>query len=120
MKTIKTMVLAVAIICGTALNANTTEPTEPTSKTTSKVVKTSMKNELGKLLSDSELKLDEELAFKVTFTLNEDNEVVVLKVDTKDKAVERFIQSRLNYKKLEAVGLVGQTYYLPVRMEASL
>ncbi len=117
MKTFKTMVLAVAIICGTALNANTTEPT---SNTTSKVVKLEMKKELANHLARPEFKIQERTTVKVCFTVNEANELVVLSVDSEDVTIKRFIQGRLNYKKFETTPIVGQTYHVPVTLEASL
>ena len=119
MKTFKTMVLAVAIICGTALNANTTEPTEPSSKTTSAAVKRAMNVELANLLAEPNFNVEQTTSVKVSFTVNSDNEVVVLNVDSKDASIEKYIQGRLNYKKLDSKALVGQTYHVPVKLESS-
>ena len=116
MKTFKTMVLAVAIICGTALNANTTEPT---SKTTSTKVKLEMKKELATHLAKPAFKIEEKTTVKVSFTVNEDNEMVVLSVDSDDASIKKFIQGRLNYKKFDTKPIVGQTYHVPVTLEAS-
>lgn len=119
MKTFKTMVLAVSIICGTALSANTTEPTEPTVRTTSNAVKKAMNRELGNFLSEPTFKIEETVSVKVSFTVNKDNEVVVLNVDTKNKSIERYIQDRLNYKTLDSKALVGQTYHVPIKLEGT-
>ncbi|MAW95574.1 MULTISPECIES: hypothetical protein [unclassified Leeuwenhoekiella] len=116
MKTFKTMVLAVAIICGTALNANTTEPT---SKTTSKAVKVEMKKELAAHLAMPDFEVNNDTTVMVSFTVNDDNEMVVISVDSKDASIKRFIQGRLNYKKFETKPIVGQTYHVPVTLEAS-
>ena len=120
MKTFKTMVLAVAIICGTALNANTTEPTEPSSKTTSAAVKRAMNVELANLLAEPNFDVEQTTSVKVSFTVNSDNEVVVLNVDSKDASIEKYILGRLNYKKLDSKALVGQTYHVPVKLESTL
>ena len=119
MKTFKTMVLAVAIICGTALNANTTEPTEPTAKTTSKAVKKAMNRELGNFLSDPNFEITDTILVDVSFTVNKNNEVVVLNVDSDDTSIEKFIQGRLNYRKLDSKALIGQTYHVPVKLEGT-
>ena len=117
MKSIKTIVLAVAIICSTLVNANTVDPTKPIAKTTSKEVKLSMNKQIGQLLSNSDFKLKETEIVKVSFTVNKYNEIVVLNVDTDNESVERHIQDRLNYQKLTAKALVGQNYYVPIRLE---
>mgnify|MGYP001040980963 FL=1 len=120
MKTFKTMVLAVAIICGTALSANTTEPTEPTAKTTSEVVKRAMNKEIANLLAEPNFNVEQTTSVKVSFTVNKDNEVVVLNVESKDASIEKYIQGRLNYQKLDSKALVGQTYHVPVKLESTL
>ena len=119
MKTFKTMVLAVAIICGTALNANTTEPTEPTAKTTSKAVKKAMNRELGNFLSDPNFEITDTILVDVSFTVNKNNEVVVLNVDSDDTSIERLLQGRLNYRKLDSKALIGQTYHVPAKLEGT-
>lgn len=117
MKFIKTIALAGLIAFSSTTHANSTEPTEPTSKVTSEAVKSSMKLELGNLLKESNLNLIETTKAKVSFTINSDNEVVVLNVETQNSSVEKFIQNRLNYKKLKAEAIKGQTYHLPVTIE---
>ena len=113
MKTFKTMVLAAAIACGTMLNANTTEPT---SKTTSNAVKIEMKKELSNHLSNPGFNIEETTTVKVSFTVNENNEMVVLSVDSEDALIKKYIQGRLNYKKFETTPIVGQTYHVPVTL----
>ncbi len=117
MKTFKTMVLAAAIACGTMLNANTTEPT---SKTTSNAVKIAMKKELSNHLSDPGFEIEETTTVNVSFTVNDDNEMVVLSVDSDDTSIKKYIQGRLNYKKFETTPVVGQTYHVPVTLEGNI
>ncbi|MCC4213251.1 hypothetical protein [Leeuwenhoekiella parthenopeia] len=116
MKTFKTMVLAVAIICGTALNANTTEPT---SKTTSAAVKIAMKKELASHLEKHDFQIEKTTTVLVSFTVNEDNEMVVISVDSDDTGIKKFIQGRLNYQKFETTPIVGQTYHVPVTLQGN-
>ena len=57
--------------------------------------------EIGDLLADADMELDYDVNANVTFMINDEGEIVVLTVDTDDLAIEKFIKSRLNYKKLE-------------------
>ncbi|MFI8379943.1 hypothetical protein [Leeuwenhoekiella sp. NPDC079379] len=120
MNYLKTIALAGLIVFSSALHANSTEPTNPVKKITSEAVKASMNKELSSLLTRSNLNLIQTVTTTVSFTINNEGEVVVLNVETENSQVEQFIQNRLNYKKIKANALKGQTYYLPVVLEGSL
>ncbi|MBM1106415.1 hypothetical protein JQC67_09725 [Aurantibacter crassamenti] len=56
---------------------------------------------------------------QVRFTLNEDGEIVVMSVDTKNKNLETFVKNRLNYKKVEVDEIQeGKLYTVAVRVAA--
>lgn len=62
--------------------------------------------------------LEKELIVKITFILTEDNEVLVLRVDSENEDVERFIRNKLHYKKLVSNDLIkGTEYIIPVKFE---
>ncbi|MDP5044045.1 MAG: hypothetical protein NWQ06_03585 [Leeuwenhoekiella sp.] len=116
----KTIALAGLIVFSSVLHANVPEPTNPVKKITSEAVKASMNKELGALLTESKIKLEQTVSATVSFTINSNSEVVVLDVETENAQVEQFIQNRLNYKKIKANALKGQTYHLPVVLESRL
>ncbi|MFI8379942.1 hypothetical protein [Leeuwenhoekiella sp. NPDC079379] len=116
MKSIKIFMLAIAIISGSVLSANTVDPTKPVGKTTSKEAKASMNKQLVSLLSTSTFKVSEETVIQISFTVNKENEIVVLNVSTDDLVIRNSIQNSLNYKKLSAKVIKGQTYFLPIRL----
>ncbi|MGO4911812.1 hypothetical protein [Leeuwenhoekiella sp. W20_SRS_FM14] len=119
MKSIKIFMLAIAIISGSVLKANTIDPVDPTKpvgKTTSKEAKASMNKQLIHLLTDATFKVNEETVIQISFTVNKDNEIVVLDVSSEDSVIRAAIQNRLNYKKLSAEVIKGQTYFLPLRL----
>ena len=108
MKTIKTLLLIVAITFSTVLSASTTpENNEPTTMT----------EEIGKLLKDPSFTIDQDITATVTITFNDANEIVVLSVDSENSEVKSFIKNRLNYTKL-STDLVtnNNTYTVPVRI----
>ena len=74
--------------------------------------------QIGDLLKDNSFDLDEseELTAYVRFTVNSDNEIVVLSVRTDDNRVEKFVKARLNYHSIAGTGLTsGDTYEVPIR-----
>ena len=112
MKTIKIFMLAFAICSSAILTANPVDPTE----TTSKEVKASMNKQLMDLLSNSRFKVAQETTVTIAFTVNSENEIVVLNVKTDNAAIKNSIQNTLNYKELKAKAIKGQTYFLPLRL----
>ncbi|WP_055446604.1 hypothetical protein [Lacinutrix mariniflava] len=108
MKSIKMVLLVLAITFTGALNA-TTNPTgiEPNV----------LANEITTLLKNPEFKVAEDLKANVTFMLNKNNEIVVISVDTESEQLENYIKNRLNYSKLkEGLVTTQKTYKIPVRI----
>ena len=106
MKTLKMLILVVAITFSSAIQASTdpikTDPVKTTKKSKKKkaVVPNSVEKTIGNLLKNPTFKFYEGMSADVEITINEKNEMVVLSVDTQNKAFESFIKTRLNYKKL--------------------
>jgi|GEM_PF-783529 len=108
MRQLKTLLLAVAITASGVLSASNED------KKADSVVIT---EEIGKLLKDPSFLVDEDIVANVTLTLNKNNEMVVLSVDSNELYVENFIKSRLNYKELPATfSATEKTFKVPVRV----
>lgn len=107
MKNLKMYAVAILLAVGTTVFANDTNPV----KTTPENVTT----QIAELLKNPEMNVDQDIMAKVTFMVNENKELVVINVDTKNERVDAFIKSRLNYKKLDAVA-TGKEWVVPVRI----
>lgn len=109
MKTLKMFVLAVAVTFSTVLSASTNPTKDAEPKTVTQTV--------GELLKNPDLQLTAEVNAVVDIVINENDEMVVLHVDTDSKTVEHFIKYRLNYKKLskEAIGF-NRSFKIPVKL----
>lgn len=110
MKTIKTLLLIVALTFSSVLVASTNAE----NKRAKSVVIT---EEIGKLLKNPSFLLEKDVKASVTLTINKNNEIVVLSVDTDEDYLVNFIKSRLNYKELPApFDSEGKTFIVPVRI----
>ena len=111
-KTLKMLVLAVAITFGTVLSAST-NPTEDTNPV-------SLTKTVGELLRNPEFRLSHDVSALVCVLINDKDEIVVLSVETNNKAVENYIKNRLNYKKIPD-GMVSplKTLKIPVKISRS-
>ncbi len=108
MRTIKTLLLVVAITFSSVLSAST----EPTKAEHAVIAK-----KIEKILKNPRFELSEEVLVYVYLVFNKDNEMVVLSVDSKNEVVSSFIKSRLNYNKLIADGIEkNEKYVLPLRI----
>lgn len=110
MRTIKAFLLVVALTFSSVLFASTTSEDL---KADSAVIT----NEIGKLLKNPSFLVEKEIVAHVTLTLNKNNEMVVLSVDSKNKQIKDFIKSRINYNELpKKVDTEGQIFVVPVRI----
>lgn len=108
MKKLKTLLLVVAITVSGVLSASSVD------KKDDSVVIT---DEIGKLLKNPSFFVDKDIVADVTITLNKNNEMVVLSVDSNEQYVNDFIKSRLNYKELPATFTSKErTFKVPVRV----
>ncbi len=111
MKNLKFAVLVMALFLGSQVFAGNSDPNSDNSK--------AIATEIDHLLKDHEFKLDQDLLVNVSFTVNKENELVVLSVDTKNYGVKQFIMKRLNYKKLNSEFHESMPEYIvPVRIQA--
>ena len=109
MKRLRLLVLALALtVSGTVLATN---PSTLTAKAESS-------QEIKKLLQDPEFIVEHDMDAKVLFTLNEDNEIIVLSVETEFDEVESFVKSRLSFQELEADLEQGKQYIVPVKIKS--
>lgn len=111
MKNLKMLVLVVAIAFSSVISANTNPIKEAEPTSISKAV--------GKLLQNPDLQLNKDVEAIVNIFVNEKDEMVVLSVDTDNKAVEKFIKNRLNYKKLSEK-TTSKSFKVPVKMVESI
>jgi hypothetical protein len=110
MKKLSVVLVAFVLLLGTSVTAADASLDKDKTVTISQ--------EIGDLLKDANIELDYDVNANVTFMINGEGEIVVLTVDTSDLSIERFIKSRLNYKKLQNELLVGEEYKVPVIMKA--
>jgi hypothetical protein len=101
-------VAAMLLVTGNIL-ANDAVEVDPTKK---------LSTQIGELLEDNFLTFDDvSLTAQVRFTLNNEGEIVVLSVKTKNERFESFVKSRLNYHKIDMVGATeGKMYTVPIRI----
>jgi len=110
MKTIKMLLLAVAVGFSGILYASD-KPSKDNSS--------SISQEIGKLLKDPGFNVEDDLFATVKLFFNENNEIVVLTVDSKEKGIDGYIKTRLNYKSLaNNVNDKNRYYIVPVRITA--
>jgi hypothetical protein len=98
MKTLKMLVL-VAIVAFSSVLSASTDPSEKADPAT-------INETVRALLKNPEFQVNKEINAMVTVFINENDQMVVVSVDTDNKAVEYYIKGRLNYQKLskEAIG----------------
>jgi len=111
MKKISLVLVAAMLLSAGNLFANKSPKVKPSKE---------LSSQIGNLLKWNEFNLGEadEAFASVLFTLNQDQEIVVISVTTEDDSLETFVKSRLNYQKVNMDSAVkeGKMYRVPVRI----
>lgn len=109
MKTIKSILLVAALVVSSMVSASSLpEERNEANKAVTEVI--------GELLQNPNFTLEKELVAEVTLTLNKNNELVVLSVESENTMMENYIKSRLNYKALN-VKPAQKIFKVPVRLK---
>ncbi|MFK8105279.1 MAG: hypothetical protein AB8G15_22395 [Saprospiraceae bacterium] len=106
MRTIKNVAL---LICAVLLFANSTFATNPA--TDPKVAKQELRSEIVQLIKSPIMEGLEEVGAKISFMINDDNEVIVLNVKTESNYIDGFVKQRLNYQTVNVEGLKKNKKY---------
>ena len=110
MRTIKSILLVLAITLSSVLSASTNND--------EKLKSQSVEKEVVNLLKKPNIDLKEEVLVFVKFTLNDDHEMVVLSVDSDNREIDGFIKKKLNYVKLKSKSNTDKkTFVIPIRFQ---
>ena len=110
MKNFKTFAVALAIMISSNTFASKDKPR--------KADKNSNSYELSVLLNDHFLVLERDYIGKVVFSINEERQIVVHSILSKEEFVRDYISEKLTDKVLAGAHWeVGTIYHLPVKME---
>jgi len=110
MRTIKIL----ALVCAIAFSGTSFASDNPTKDNSNAI-----SQEIGKLLKAPRFTVEDDVFATVKVFFNEDNEIVVLTVDSDQEGVDGYIKSRLNYKSLKNdVNNKNRYYIVPVRITA--
>lgn len=114
MKKLKSIIAILAIALATTFSANATEK-EP------ETVNSKLRAEVVKHLGDKlPFVVKDDCKAKVSFMLNNNNEIIVIDVDTKVTAFNNYVKNKLNYKKIKTSGLEkGEIYKIPVKLNSA-
>ncbi len=109
MRKLSYLIVAAMLLSAGSILANTTDLPEPIE---------GISEQITKMLSENSFSEGEcNSTAQVRFTFNEEGEIVVLSVETESKNLERFVKSRLNYKKIKISNVEeGELFTIPVRI----
>ena len=106
MKNLKLLALAFVIGSSSLFAASTELPDVPVKQISIQI------SELFTAAPD--FTVSEDMKINVVFTFNSDGEVIVLKVDSKDKDVLNYIRKTLNHKMIDTPGEMNRVFTMPL------
>lgn len=111
MRQLKALLLAVTLTFSSVLFASA-NPEKPSTAESSKITV-----KIERFLKNPSFDVNYEMKANVTLTLNKNNELVVLSVDSDDDKIGDFIKSRLNYRKISgSYETLKGKFIVPVRV----
>ena len=112
MKNFKTFIAVLAISLSTVFSASATEKISP-EKTTK------LRTEIASMIGDKVPGLyKESSSAEFSFIINNNNEIVIVSVDSNNSDFTTYIKEKLNYKKLSVKGIKkGELYTMPVKIK---
>lgn len=112
MKNLKKLIssIALTLFVGSFAFAGTTTKSDQ---------KQQLRSELVQLLGDlNEFEEKTNITANVSFVVNDKNEVVVISVNSKNAQVREILKGKLNYKKIETLGIErGEIYSMPLKIK---
>lgn len=112
MKNVKVIISAIVLTLFVSSTVFASTPTKTSNKN-------QLRTELIKLLGDFDaVHQEKDLTAYVSFIVNDENQVVVITVDSDNKSVDAFVKGKLNYKKVVASGIErGEVFIMPLKIE---
>ncbi|MFT6698868.1 MAG: hypothetical protein ACJAVD_000353 [Porticoccaceae bacterium] len=108
MRKLKSIITILAISLSTIYAVNATE----VNPLKTKELRTEIVSILGSKIS---IELNKPSTAEISFIINNQNEIVIISVDSNIKKLDAFIKSKLNYKKIDVKGTVkGEVYKIPL------
>ncbi|MFT6066649.1 MAG: hypothetical protein ACJAYY_003085 [Paraglaciecola sp.] len=106
-----------SIITIIAISLATTFSTTAAEKEPSKITK-NLRIEIVSMLGDKiPIEVTETSSAEISFMINNENEIVILSIDSKVIELSNFVKSKLNYKKVKVRGtLKGEIYKMPLKI----
>ena len=73
-------------------------------------------SQISSLFSAPDFNVDQDLTVNILFTFDSEGKIVVLKVDSKDKEVLKYVNETLNHKTIETPGEMNRVFTLPLKI----
>ena len=106
MRTIKSIMLAAVVLVGTTLTA--------ANPLVDKVKNEEAVQEIAQLLQNPNFEYEDATAASVTLMVNDQGELEIISVTSKNKRVVAYVKNRLDHQKLDNSLEKGKRYTLPV------
>jgi len=114
MRNLKSIIAIIAISLATTFS---TSAIDKNSKKVTQKLRTEIVSMLGNTV---QLNLKTTSSAEISFMINNNNELVVVSVDSKVSEFQSIVKNKLNYKKLAVKGVKkGEIYRVPVKLKAS-
>ncbi|MBU3011924.1 hypothetical protein KO506_10960 [Polaribacter vadi] len=119
MKNLKSIIAIIAITLATTFSATATEKKTETAKEKAKISNILRTEIVSMLGNEIQVELEDTTSAEISFMINNENEVIIVSVDSEVTEFSSFVKNKLNYKKISVKGTKkGEIYRIPVKLKA--
>ncbi|MBG7629212.1 MAG: hypothetical protein IZT56_02155 [Bacteroidetes bacterium] len=78
-----------------------------------------IRTQVADLFVDADFTIEKEIIVNIVFTFSSEGDIVVLKVDSKDRDVLDYVSKYMNHKMIQTPGEPNRLFTLPLRITKS-
>jgi len=105
----KLMLMALALVIGTTTLLATNVNPDDSNK--------NIRSQIQKLFNVTDFQVNEDVTVEIVFTFDSTGEIIVLKVDSTDSVILKYVREKLNHKTISNPGVKGRHYMIPLAMK---
>lgn len=72
--------------------------------------------QISSLFAAPDFNVNEDINVNITLTFDSEGKIIILKVDSKDKDVLKYVNETLNHKTIETPGELNRVFTLPLKI----
>lgn len=75
-----------------------------------------IRTQVVELFDDANFNIEKETVVNIMFTFSSEGDIVILKIDSKDSDIRKYVEKQMHHKMIETPGEPDRVFTLPLRI----